>query len=494
MKIGLVELPYIYLLDPYGNNWVELNDSPLIGKQIFMANLQAGGFDVELFNLKEGEIEEELGTVQWKGMTLRKVMKGRPISSLDVDGCDAWGVTNNFTMYREMALRVVQHLATGGKPIVMGGSDVLAKTQPYFQAGATAIVIDKSGAANWSIFDSVLGKVPREPLSGVVFADGRHYKKTLHPLHPQDWDLPSIELAKACLGTTSEFLEPDEQASLLPIGSVIADLGCDRTCSFCQTPTYRTGYLRMTPQRTLEWCLRQKEAGARSITLESDQFLGRVLFGDEGRQEVLDIVKQLREWELPVGWPNGIEIRKATRGRGRDRNASDLLPDEEMVEAMWGWDGKVGCFYAYIPAERPFTGRQNYKKLLPWQQHGEMLKAIVRAGVPNISYGVIVGLPDDDDDSLLYLEEAIHELHQELKAINPDLNFFAVPNNILPIPGTPQTQSLQEGGLIRFDDPTILGNFWTASCDTYHMSYEEVSNWQMRLLKVGDEWGLLGAA
>ena len=131
MKIGLVELPYLYLLDPDGNNWVELNDSPLISKQILMANLLAGGFDVELFNLKEGSDEEELGTVQWKGMTLRKVIKGRRISSLDPHACDAWGVTNNFTMYREMTCRLVKHLATGKKPVVMGGSDVLAEPKPY---------------------------------------------------------------------------------------------------------------------------------------------------------------------------------------------------------------------------------------------------------------------------------------------------------------------------------------------------------------------------
>lgn len=494
MKIGLVELPYLYLLDPNGNNWVELNDSPLISKQILMANLLAGGFEVELFNLKEGEETEDLGTVKWKGMTLRKVIRGRRISDIDPRACDAWGVTNNFTMYREMACRVIRHLATGGKPIIMGGSDVLAEPKPYFQSGARAIVIDKSGAANWSIFDYVLGKEPRSPLSGVIFADGTQHRKTLHPFHPQEWEIPPVNVAQACLGTTSEFLEPDEAQSLLPIGSVIADLGCDRTCSFCQTPTYRTGYLRMTPQRTLEWCWRQKEAGAKSITLESDQFLGRVLFGDEGRQEVLDIVNQLREWELPVAWPNGIEIRKATRGRGGDRYSDDLLPDEEMVKAIWGWDGKVGCFYAYIPAERPFTGRQNYKKLLPWQQHCQMLKSIVRAGVPNISYGIIVGLPDDDEESLLYLEEGIQELHGELKAINPELNFFAVPNAIIPIPGTPQAENIGQLNLICFDDPIIYGNIWTASCNTHHMSYEQVSNWQIRLLKAGDDWGLLSAA
>jgi hypothetical protein len=493
MKIGLVELPNLRLLDPYGNNWVEVNDSPLISKQILMASLEAGGFEVELFDLKDGCEDEEYGRVEWKGMSLRKIIRGRRITSIDPRSCDVWGVTNNFTMYREIACLVVQHLTKGGKPIVVGGSDVIGEPQPYFEAGAMAIVTDKSGAANWPIFDHLLGKEPREPLTGVVFADGKQYRKTLHPLHPQDWHLPSLEIAKACLGNTSEFLRPDEKDALLPIGSVIPDLGCDRTCDFCQTPTYRTGYLRMTPQRVLEWCALQKAAGARSVTSESDQFLGRVLF-EGGRQEVLDIVNGLREMQLPVGWPNGIEIRKATKGRGHDRNSDDLMPDEKLVEAMWGWDGKVGCYYAYIPAERPFNNRASYKKLLPWQQHCDMLRAIVRAGVPNIAYGIIVGLADDDHDNLLYLEEAIHELHQDLKTINPKLNFFSVPNAILLIPGTPQTQTLRRSGLLRFDDPAIYGNFWTASCDTRHLSYAEVSDWQMRLVKVGDEWGLLSAA
>ena len=49
---------------------------------------------------------------------------------------------------------------------------------------------------------------------------------------------------------------------LLPQGAVFPDLGCDRKCDFCQTPTYKTGYKRMTPERTLQWFARQQEAGA----------------------------------------------------------------------------------------------------------------------------------------------------------------------------------------------------------------------------------------
>jgi len=489
MLIGLVELPQLKLLDPDNNDWTEQNQHPLISKQILMSNLEAGGFDVQLINLKNGTHEEVFGETHWKGMKLQKIAYGQSVLSIDPRSCDAWGVTNNFTIYRELTIYVIEHLAKGGKPIVVGGSDVIAQPNTYFQAGATVAVFDKSGAANWAIFDYVLGRPQREELSGVLFADGTEYRKRRHPLHPQDWSLPSVSIAQACLGGGKDFADNISKSSLLPVGSAMFDLGCDRTCDFCQTPTYGSGYLRMTPEKALSWAARQKEAGAKSIVSDSDQFLGRVLFGEEGYQEVLDITKGLRDLNLPVSWDNGIELKKATKGRGKERTPEDLDPDEKLVKAMWGWDGKAGCFMAYVPAERPFIGRQSYKKLLPWQQHCAMLRSIVRAGVPTISYGFIIGFPDDNRDSFLYLEEAISELKHELTTINPSLNFFVTPYSIIPIPGTPQEQNIKSLNLLRFEDPTIRGNFWTSCADTHHLTYEEVSDWQLYLFRsLGDLW------
>ena len=84
----------------------------------------------------------------------------------------------------------------------------------------------------------------------------------------------------------------------------------------------------------------------------------------------------------------------------------------------------------------------------------------------------------------MYLEEAIKELAEELKTINPSLNFQVMPFAIAPLPGTPQDKNLRQLGLLRFEDPTILGGFWTSCADTHHLSYEEVSDWQIRLAKI----------
>ncbi len=481
--IGLVEVPALGLYDPDGNNWTALyRRNTLLSKQVLMSDLQAGGFDAQLVNLKAGDCREPFGEITWKGMNLTKAYVGQRISDIDPEAYDAWGVTVNYTQERQVTCMTIAHLASKGKPVVVGGSDAIAEPRHYLDAGATAIVIDKSGAANWPIFDYVLGKTPREKLTGVILADGTYYPTRTKAMSPDEWALPSVEVAKECLGT--EYSEEPFIQELVPIGSVYPDIGCDRKCDFCQTPTYTSGYRRMSPQTTLNWIARQKEAGASCTVMGSDQFLGRVLFPG-GREEVLEITKGAREMGMPLLWPNGLELRKATLGRGRNYDHTDLTPDEELIEALWGWDGKVGGFLGYIPAERPVFGTQSYSKLLPWQQHCEMMRAIVRVGLPVIVYGLIIGFPDDTHESLLRLEEAVSELHRQLREINPDLEFQVASYAISPIPGTPQGENIRKSGLLRFDDPSIVGGLWTPSCDTHHLSYEDISDWQFRLTRIG---------
>jgi hypothetical protein len=481
--IGLVEVPALGLYDEEGHNWTALyRRNTLLSKQVLMADLQAGGFDAQLVNLKSGDCQEPFGEVTWKGMNLTKAYVGQKIFDLDPEAYDAWGVTVNYTQERQVTCMAIAHLASKGKPVVVGGSDAIAEPNHYLKAGATAIVTDKSGAANWPIFDYVLGKTPRENLTGAILADGRYYPTRIKAMSPDEWALPSVEVARQCLG--QEYSEEPFVAELVPIGSVYPDIGCDRKCDFCQTPTYTSGYRRMSPETTLKWILRQQEAGAKCTVMGSDQFLGRVLFPG-GREEILEITQGAREIGMPLLWPNGLELRKATLGKGRNYDRTDLSPDEELIEALWGWDGKVGGFLGYIPAERPVFGRESYAKLLPWQQHCEIMRAIVRVGLPVIVYGLIIGLPDDNHDSLLRLEEAVLELHQQLREINPDLEFQVASYAISPIPGTPQGENIRKSGLLRFDDPSIVGGLWTPSCDTHHLSYEDIPDWQFRLAKIG---------
>ena len=477
-RVGLIELPAFKLLDEQGFNWTAFRrHDPLGGKQVLAAQLENGGFDVDIINLKDGEQQIDLGECQWNGKRLRKMVVGTDWRNLDPRDAEVWGVTVNYLQERHVSCDVIRHLKRNGGRVVVGGSDAFAEPRPYLHAGADAVVKDKSGAANLPLIDHVLGRTPRVPLSGVVLTDGTELAARRPPMRPEEWPLPSHQVVEQTMGMN--YWEAPLDDSLSPIGAVMLDLGCDRHCDFCETPTYRVGYRWMSPERSLRWLDAQKSAGAKSVIVLSDQFLGRVLW-KTGRADVLDIMSGFRELGVTALWGNGLEINKATIGRGmRD---GDPTPDQELVEALWGWDGKNGCAQAYIPAERPVAGPKAYDKLLPWQLHCDMMKAIVKTGLPDITYGVIVGLPDDSPDEMEALIQALTGLRWQLKEINPELRFRVVPYAIRPLPGTPQARSLDKLGLIRFTDPAILGGFWTACADTYHMSYEEVSDWQERLV------------
>ena len=82
-KIGTVELPSIKLIDKDGRNWTAVRRrEPLVSKQVLMAHLESCGYDVHLFNLKDGEEEYEVGRVVWRDKELTKILVGR---KFDID-------------------------------------------------------------------------------------------------------------------------------------------------------------------------------------------------------------------------------------------------------------------------------------------------------------------------------------------------------------------------------------------------------------------------
>ena len=483
-KIGLVELPYVTLLDSDGTDMLETYiDIPLISKQILMASLIKGGFGARLVDMR-GTGMEEFGAATWNGRELRKVFLGRKIRELDPDAYDAWGITSNYMQNREASCIAVSHLSKTGRPVIVGGSDAIAVPEVYLKAGAKAVITDKSGASNLTLLDYLL-KIPvKEDLTGVILSDGRIFKNPARPMSPEDWPVPSADLIRECLGFGGSHMLQMLEKSVL-YNSTMFDIGCDRKCDFCMTPTYGLGYKRMMPETALEWCSVSKQAGAKIIVCDSDQFLGRVNYKN-GKEEVAELMAGLREMELPIVWGNGTDLKKLTVDYGKGKE-NLLIKDEKLIRTMFEPNSKGGCFGTYIPAERPLLNRESYTKLLPWNHHCEVVKAIAGTGIPNIAYAVIIGFPDDSHESLLHLEEAVYGLYEEVKRVSPSTNFISWPLTITPIPGTPMAERLEKMGLCPFkDEPLINGAFRLASVNTHYMSYDEVYSWRLRLMKIGD--------
>ena len=106
--IGLVELPQLKLSDPEGNDFYSLRKfEPIISKQILISHLQAGGFQTKFINLRDGDYVENYGHITWRGIELSKNYCGVDIKSIDPESCEIWCITVNFTLYREIAMMLL---------------------------------------------------------------------------------------------------------------------------------------------------------------------------------------------------------------------------------------------------------------------------------------------------------------------------------------------------------------------------------------------------
>jgi len=498
-KIALVEAPAVRIVDGSGKDHHMVRTKEATGKHFLGASLLAGGFEVEIMDMRRPNVEWGYEQVEWAGRTMTSLAKGLKLTDLEPKAFDVWGLTCNYQIQQTLVCELVKYISPH-RPVVVGGVDASLQPEPYLAAGATLVVHTRDGAANLAAVDFVLGRQPRVPLNGVILKDGTSLKQTSF-LHPELWPLSPIELIKSTLGY--EYWEgeynvwPLSHLNIYPQATWLGDYGCDRGCDFCGTPLFwknaKLGaggrrelsniYKYMSPERVLAWVRLLKEAGAKSIISLSDQFLGRVLFGEEGRKEAMAICQGFRDLGLSFYWPNGSnELQKMTRGHGLSK---DTTPDEELIHALYDWNGVKGCFHAYIPAERPVEGKEAYAKLLPLNTHKEVVRQIVRAGTPSLTYGCIIGLKDDGAKEMQALYDYVLWFKEELKSINPKLIFWLAPFCIRPIPGTGQYLTLEKHRLLH-PHPTMRGAYGTPM-PTMHLRAEEIAEWQQRFLELSDE-------
>jgi len=479
-RIGLIENPRLLLEDERGRNWTSyLSSGSLSSKLLVGGTLIAAGYEVCLYNLERGKDRTTLGEVAWNGHVLQKIVLGTPWHSINPHECDVWGITANFHQEEEIVASLIRYLTEHGARVVVGGSAAFAEPQKYTEMGAAVVVLDKSGGSNVAAIEIALTGSTKKPHRLYLARQGESRVGVAadYRLHPEKWPLPPISFVKETLGDM--VWQKSFPTDFFPIGTIMADQGCDQKCDFCQSWKYGLGYQWMSPERIAEWILLLKKAGAGSIDCTSDQFVARNLW-KHGRDEIMAVVDAFKAADMPFLWRNGIELKKITMGRGIEH---DLMPDRDLIRSLFGWDGKRGCVQTYIAGERPIDGTENYRKLLPWQQHLDMLRAIIETGIPDIFYGVILGLPDDSNETYKRLEEGLHEIRDMTKEMNPSLTFSVHLNGIQAFPGTLMTENLQDEGLMPQNVDPALINKQTPVARTRHLSVAQLSEWQRHLYR-----------
>lgn len=476
-SIGLIVPPHLSLRDREGTTWNTVFKNYCNGSiPLIAGSLEAAGYSVSSYFLNSGNDCFPVNTVDWEGVELTEYVIGTHWQELAVGDHDVWGVTSNFHQFSDVALMVIRHIAQQGGRIVVGGSDTIAQPQKYIDAGASVVVLDKTGESNPAAIEYALsGRIDENVAYHLYVKDGGVIKTGRPRLKPDEWALPSIGHVAASLGTNVW-----NQDSHAPVLALPLDIGCDRKCDFCQTPTYGFGYRHMSVEGLKPWVSLMKEAGARSLDIISDQFLGRILHKSKGRERIFEILDFLAAEKIPWHFKNGIEYMKLTRGRGIKTDAASLELDHELIARVLGRSGSKGCGQILFPAERPLQGAEAYAKLSPeWETHLEVLKSAVSAGLPSLFYVFIIGFPEDDEESLSRLYEKVSEVRKELLKINPALNFTVSSNGISTFPGVPITgQFIQEGVRPSVVHPSLL-NKWTP-LPTKSLTAKEVLRWIVR--------------
>ncbi len=477
--ICLIQTPVALLRDDEGKNFT---DSILIGStpQALIGSLEAAGHSVTRFSMRDGTHVHAFDSVSWNGKKLHPIALGKRLEDIPLDQFDVFGITSNFHMEQAIVLWVIEFLSKNNKKVVVGGTDAIAQPERYLQAGATVVVLDKSGGSNAGAIEIALTGSTEKPIRAHIQGVGQVVAGSWR-LTPNNWQLPSVEQVRGLLENRWRDTLPQDR---FPFTSLVLDYGCDQACDFCMTRRngpYGLSYSYMSPDVVGRWLELQCLSGARTVNTMSDQFLGRLLW-EGGRDVVFETMRQFRERGLSWMFRNGIEISKLTKGVSIDRTLrireeSDLTPDVELVQAVYGEQ----CIQAFIPLERPLEGTERYQKLMHWRGVVEMCKAIVRSGAPDLLFGVIIGLREDSHESLSRLDEALAELKRTLQKENPEVRLSINPTVLIPFPGIPLTDAYKRSGLMPDDPHSSLVTKFTPTMRTDHLSINELVSWQRKL-------------
>lgn len=388
-RVDIIRIPDLALMDEEGYSWTtDTRFTPMGGLAIIAGTLQDAGCSVEIINMANADEARKYGELDWEGKKLDTILHGNfshPLANLIRQSkenlIDAVAIPVNFRSAQNIAFWLISELKREAPDlkIIVGGSDVFADPEPYLQAGADAVVLNKRGGTNKAVLEAVFdGKLPNGNLFGleraikVIPGTGRPdfivyrgservWYKMLQTLKPSKYiqvepklpihsptqpyldeyqPIPSDDILETSLGTVywecskavlaeivnearisednvlnAQIIKSFREGNEIKIGSLRLDDGCDHSCNFCQTSTYGDAYLEQSVGHSLAWAEAYKRVGADGFVIISDQYLGRVLRLG-GRQRAIDIANGIKDRGLAILWGNGLEINKMTKARG----------------------------------------------------------------------------------------------------------------------------------------------------------------------------------
>lgn len=450
-----------------------------------------------------GRQKEKYGEIDFGGLLLEKYRVGCPFGAVSnsLKETDVVGINANFTSSRKIASDFAKYARRSKKDslIVVGGADATADPDYYLQNGADVVV---KGEGELTFQRVIQAFNQRKDFRGIAnisyFAGGtiKHNPNTFlqDPLEINSLLPPNLEIVDLAKYTDTGEGEPPFGLRG-PFISVETSRGCAQACSFCAGPTTKGKYRFMKLEnikKHFEYFQRKK---IRTLLFQEDNLLSRIhrkpdgkyLFPD-GRKELLGIFRLARGMGFSWEFTNGLEFGQYEYG-GKI--------DYELIQTMF-WheleDGKIkGCYRAQIPLENlTDEGPTIFRKLKPFKKNKEIIKALANSGVKMLTFNLIIGRPEDDQETLRLYYRRCGEIRELINNVGKGTVIYFNVFNLSLLPGTGDYKKYQD--LLVFDlkkDPEVV-SVYLGSLKTKHFTPWEITQARGALTKMLNGDRLIG--
>jgi radical SAM superfamily enzyme YgiQ (UPF0313 family) len=345
---------------------------------------------VEILDLRMAEYtrDEIYRVVDWEGYRAEVTRIGAPFSYADqaILESDWIGITSHFTFESGIIKDLIGYAKTVNPQIkiMVGGADVKARPHDYLSFGADLAFI---------------GDFNPQALRG----DNTCQRVEGPYLHSfEELTLPSFDKLQHLNEYTDSHDGTVPEGVQTPIGFIYFTRGCPRECDFCESR--RSQFEALHLNTSISMLEHYRESGIKTLNFADDNLL-LLAAKKEGRKNLIELFKTMREMGFAWEFPNGLEI---------GRLLVNKRLDEELLETLFshGTDSQsgyiVGAYRLYVPVET-FNGRDAYRKLKPLQEQNYIIESIVQCGLPEIDFGVVIP-PDANEDTFSQTREGYLEL------------------------------------------------------------------------------------
>ena len=207
----------------------------------------------------------------------------------------------------------------------------------------------------------------------------------------EDYRLPFTALSRPAfhkLGDVARYIDshdgPVPEGVSTPVGFIYFTRGCPRECDFCESR--RTKFEALPLDDAIEMLKHYRDNGIRTLNFSDDNLLLLK------RDYIIALFRTLREMGFAWEFPNGLEIGRFMRGEELD---SELVGHLFQNTRDPTTGHHVGAYRVFVPVET-FDHRAGYKKLKPVETQNRIIGEILKSGIPEINFGVVLGRSADD--------------------------------------------------------------------------------------------------